>query len=63
MFYCTSCASVELPLRYDKIQGLTYATLTAEDRRQSRTSWASVDLVFSAVVLAIIIIAYIYFSG
>jgi SSS family solute:Na+ symporter len=51
------------PPSYEKIQGLTYATLTAEDRRQSRASWTPVDLVFSAVVLAIIITAYICFSG
>jgi len=51
------------PPSYEKIQGLTYATLTAEDRRRSRASWTYADLIFSGVVLAIIAGAYIYFSG
>jgi SSS family solute:Na+ symporter len=51
------------PPSYEKIQGLTYATLTAEDRRRSRASWTYGDAIFSAVVLAIIAAAYIYFSG
>ena len=51
------------PPSYEKIQGLTYATLTAEDRRRSRASWTSGDLIFSGLVLAIITAAYIYFSG
>ena len=48
---------------YEKIRGLTYGTLTAEDRKQSRASWKYTDLVFSGVVLAIIAIAYLYFRG
>jgi SSS family solute:Na+ symporter len=48
---------------YEKIRGLTYATMTAEDRRQSRASWSMVDLVWSGIVLALIAAAYIYFSG
>jgi SSS family solute:Na+ symporter len=48
---------------YEKIQGLTYATLTAEDRRQSRASWTTMDLFFTVVVLVIIAAAYIYFNG
>ncbi len=48
---------------YEKIQGLTYGTLTAEDRKQSRASWTYTDLLFSGVVLAIIAAAYLYFRG
>ncbi|MEN6424770.1 MAG: Na+/glucose cotransporter, partial [Phycisphaerales bacterium] len=48
---------------YDKIRGLTFATQTAEDRRQSRMSWTKGDVVFTCVVLALILAAYIYFSG
>jgi len=48
---------------YEKIKGLTYATLTAEDRRQSRASWSAVDAIWSGVVLALILAAYLYFSG
>ncbi|UCG46226.1 MAG: sodium:solute symporter [Phycisphaerales bacterium] len=48
---------------YEKIQGLTYGTLTTDDRKQSRASWTYADLVFSGVVLAIIAAAYLYFRG
>ncbi|MBP7053516.1 MAG: Na+/glucose cotransporter, partial [Phycisphaerae bacterium] len=48
---------------YEKIKGLTFATQTAEDRRQSRASWTKGDLIFTGVVLALILTAYIYFSG
>lgn len=51
------------PPSYEKIQGLTYATLTEEDRRQSRASWSVKDVVLSAVLLAIIMAAYLYFRG
>jgi SSS family solute:Na+ symporter len=51
------------PPNYEKIQGLTYATRTAEDRKRTRASWNVADVVFSGIVLGIIIAAYIYFSG
>jgi len=51
------------PPVYDKIQGLTYATLTDEDRRQSRASWTTADVIFSAALLAIIVAVYLYFRG
>ncbi len=51
------------PPSYEKIQGLTYATLTAEDRRQSRLSWTKADVAFTLLVLALIGAAYLYFRG
>lgn len=48
---------------YAKISGLTYATLTEEHRRESRSSWNAKDVISSGIVLALIIAAYIYFSG
>jgi SSS family solute:Na+ symporter len=48
---------------YQKIQGLTYGTRTAEDRAKSRASWTYTDLIASGVVLAIIAAAYLYFTG
>jgi SSS family solute:Na+ symporter len=48
---------------YDKINGLTYGTLTDEDRRESRASWNKWDVIWSAAVLAAIIAAYLYFRG
>jgi len=48
---------------YQKIQGLTYGTRTAEDRTKSRASWTYADLIASGAVLAIIAAAYLYFTG
>jgi len=48
---------------YQKIQGLTYGTRTAEDRTRSRASWTYTDVIASGVVLAIIAAAYLYFTG
>jgi SSS family solute:Na+ symporter len=48
---------------YATISGLTYATRTAEDKRNSRASWKPVDVVLSLLVLALILAAYLYFVG
>ena len=48
---------------YEKINGLTYGTLTDEDRRQSRLSWNKWDVIASCGVLAAILAAYLYFRG
>lgn len=47
----------------EKISGLTYKTLTEEDRRESRASWNWKDVVSSVVLMAIIITIYLYFRG
>jgi len=54
--------ATEIP-NYEKIKGLTYGTETDDDRQKSRRSWSAIDVVFSGVVLAIIIAAYLYFRG
>jgi SSS family solute:Na+ symporter len=46
-----------------KLQGLTYGTVTEEQRRESRASWSAVDVLTSSIVLAAILAAYLYFSG
>ena len=48
---------------FEKIQGLTYATTVASDRAKSRASWNYKDVINSLVVLAIIALVMIYFSG
>jgi SSS family solute:Na+ symporter len=55
--YMTSAPSDE------QISGLTFGSLTEEHRRESRSSWSSVDVLASAAVLAAIVAAYIYFQG
>jgi SSS family solute:Na+ symporter len=51
------------PPSYQKISGLTYGTLTEEDRAESRASWNWIDVVSSGLVLALILAAYLYFQG
>jgi SSS family solute:Na+ symporter len=46
-----------------QLTGLTYATITAEQRRESRRTWDLTDMLGSAVVLFLIAAAYVYFSG
>ncbi len=48
---------------YAKISGLTYGTITAEDRAESRATWNRADVIASAAILVAILAAYIYFSG
>jgi SSS family solute:Na+ symporter len=45
------------------ITGLTYATVTTEQRRTSRSSWGRPDVVYSGIVLLAILAAYLYFNG
>jgi solute:Na+ symporter, SSS family len=46
-----------------QLTGLTFATTSDVQRRDSRESWTQWDVINSAVVLALIAAAYIYFSG
>jgi SSS family solute:Na+ symporter len=48
---------------YQKIASLTFGTTTKEDIRQTRESWGWTEVLSSAVVLAFIIGAYVYFRG
>ena len=45
------------------IESLTFETKTAEDRKETRGSWDWHDVAGSAVVLACIMFAYLYFRG
>jgi solute:Na+ symporter, SSS family len=46
-----------------QLTGLTYATVTREQRRESRRSWNHWDVINSAVVMLLIAAAYMYFNG
>ncbi len=46
-----------------QLTGLTYATVTSEQRRESRRSWNRWDVINSTVVLFLIAAAYLYFNG
>jgi SSS family solute:Na+ symporter len=51
------------PPSAEQVAGLTYGTVTAEDRAQSRGSWDRRDVIGSGVVLLLILAAYLYFRG
>ena len=46
-----------------QLVGLTYATVTSDQRRESRRSWTTADVAASGVVLLLIAVAYLYFTG
>lgn len=48
---------------YAQISGLTYGTITDEHRKETRASWNAKDVFASTLVLVLILVAYIYFSG
>jgi SSS family solute:Na+ symporter len=48
---------------YEKLSGLTYGTITEAHKRESRASWTGGDVLASALVLALILAAYLYFVG
>jgi SSS family solute:Na+ symporter len=48
---------------YKRMQGLTFATASDEDRARTRASWSKGDVAASVVVLAGIAFAYLYFRG
>ena len=46
-----------------QLDGLTYGAVSQEDAQRSRNSWGFGDVLMSIVVLALILAAYLYFSG
>ena len=48
---------------YERIESLTFATATAEDRARTRASWGWREVVASGVILVCILGAYLYFTG
>ena len=48
---------------YQRISGLTFSTMTEEHKAENKASYTRGDVIASALVLVLIVIAYIYFSG
>jgi SSS family solute:Na+ symporter len=48
---------------YAKISGLTFSTLTPQDKMETRASWNAKDVLLSVLMIAIIIAIYVYFTG
>lgn len=51
------------PPDYAKISGLTFSTLTPQDRAETRASWNAKDVILSILLIAAIIAIYMYFTG
>jgi SSS family solute:Na+ symporter len=46
-----------------RLHGLTFATVSDDHRAESRASWDRRDVLASAMVLLLILVAYLYFQG
>ena len=56
-------ASLLTPAPLDEqIQGLTYASVTAEEKRENRANWNRIDVILTCVVLGLVAGMYLYFS-
>ncbi|HEV59155.1 MAG TPA: Na+/glucose cotransporter [Phycisphaerales bacterium] len=53
---------VTAPPNAEQIIGLTYATATAEQKKENRQSWNAIDIVITVVVLGLVLGLYLYFS-
>lgn len=67
---CLVCVAVMVGVSYltpapdeKQICGLTFATETDEQRRESRSSWDWREVTASALLLVLILCAYLYFTG
>jgi solute:Na+ symporter, SSS family len=47
---------------YEKLNGLTYSTTSAEHKKASRISWSRGDVIASVLLVVFVIIAYLIFS-
>ena len=45
-----------------KIKGITLSTLSAEDKKDIRSSWDKTDIILTCVVLGLVVGMYLYFS-
>jgi SSS family solute:Na+ symporter len=64
------CTAVAIGVSYatrtpdpDQIKGLTYGTISHEDRSESRGSWGWGEVAWSGLVMLAILAAYLYFNG
>jgi SSS family solute:Na+ symporter len=48
---------------YQKISGLTFGTLSDEDRKNTQASWSKGDVFASVLLIVFIVMAYLFFTG
>ena len=47
----------------EQIEGLTFATTSDADKKASRKSWSKGDVIASSLVMVLIVLIYMYFTG
>ena len=60
---CISVALLTNPPDYARISGLSFGTLTAQDKASARSSLTAVDIVFSLILVGMVIGILSYFTG
>jgi SSS family solute:Na+ symporter len=66
IFSVILCVSVSLATAepdYKRISGLSFGTLTAEDKSISKGSYGTVDIVLSVILVILVIFVLSYFTG
>jgi SSS family solute:Na+ symporter len=48
---------------YQKISGLTFSTMSVEDKAATRSTWSAKDVILSVLLVLAIIAIYSYFTG
>lgn len=51
------------PPNYAKIAGLSFGTLSTEDRTQGKNSFTNLDVVLSVLLIVVVVMVLIYFTG
>ena len=59
---CISVSLLTSEPDYQKIQGLSYGTLSAQDRLNADNSYSTIDIVLSVVLVLIVIGILLFFS-
>ena len=64
------CVAVMLAVSYStqapseaQIAGLTFGSTSSDDKARSRASWSRLDVVLSGIVLMLILVIYLTFTG
>jgi SSS family solute:Na+ symporter len=66
VFSVMLCVSVSLATtepNYETIKGLSFGTLTTEDKAASKSSYDKIDVVLSVVLVILVIFILSYFTG
>lgn len=63
MLLCTGVTLATSPPDYIRIKGLSFGTLSPEDRLASKGSYSTIDIVLSVLLVVIVIAILSYFTG